>query len=213
MKKTIAILSALLLVGCEKLNNKPKSPCKDGSCETKVWISNPANTTQDANGYHHVDWFGPNYFTVNLELAELIPEYVINGVPLVETNFDSDYWVLFDTIQYTTPMYSYLSWFNDNQFNNPIPIGNYTYTLKNMANVHPPLNIAGYQLSKHMCWTCPYTPTIIGTHSKYNYKPKQNMFLSKYMKGDTATIFIQVVYNSDVGVRDTKEIQLKIVFD
>ena len=213
MKITISILLSLLLVCCKKQGKSPKSPCKDGSCETQVWISNPANTTQDANGYYHVTWFGPNYFSVNLKLAELIPEYVINGVPLVETNFDSDYWVLFDTIKYTTPMYSYLGWFNDNQFNNPIPIGNYTYTLKGLTNVHPPLNIAGYQLSKNMCWNCPYTPTIIGTHSKYNYSPKQNLFLSKYMKGDTANVYIQVVYNSDVGDSDVKNIQLKVVFD
>jgi len=213
MKKIILSLSTLLLVGCKKIDKTPKSPCKDGSCETKVWISNPANTTQDANGYYHVAWFGPNYFTVKLQLAELLPEYVINKVPLVEVNFDSDYWVLFDTIQYTTPMYSYLSWFSDNQFNNPIPIGNYTYTLKGLTNVHPPLNIAGYQLSKNMCWDCAYTKTIIGTHSRYNYSPQQNMFLSKYMKGDTATVFIEVVYNSDVGDSDVKNIQLKIVFD
>jgi hypothetical protein len=64
-----------------------------------------------------------------------------------------------------------------------------------------------------MCWDCAYTETIIGTHSKYNYSPQQNMFLSKYMKGDTATVFIEVIYNSDVGVSVTKELQLKIVFD
>jgi hypothetical protein len=213
MKKVVLGLLVLVAFSCKKKNLSPKSPCVDGTCETQVLISNPSTSYKDGNGYWHVKWFGPNYFTVNCKLAELKPEYIVNKVPLVECNFDSDYWIIFDTLKYTTPMYSYLGWFNDKQFNNPIAIGNYTYTLKDVSNIHPPLNMAGYQLNKHICWDCPYTHTLFGTHSKYNYEPKQNMFLDKSMKGDTANVWIEVVYNSDIGDRDVKNIQIKIVFD
>lgn len=213
MKQIVFGLLVLVVFSCKKKNLSPKSPCVDGSCETQVWISNPSASYKDGNGYWHVKWFGPNYFTVKCKLAELKPEYVVNKVPLIECNFDSDYWIIFDTLKYTTPMYSYLGWFNDKQFNNPIAIGNYTYTLKDVSKIHPPLNMAGYQLNRNMCWDCPYTPTLFGTHSKYNYEPQQNMFLDKSMKGDTATVWIEIIYNSDIGDRDTKNIQLKIVFD
>jgi hypothetical protein len=62
-------------------------------------------------------------------LSELKPEYVINKIPLIETQYDSDYWIIFDTLSFTVPMYSYMGWFNDKKFNTPISIGNKTYTM------------------------------------------------------------------------------------
>jgi hypothetical protein len=211
MKKMLC-LAIVLLISCEKQKIKPY-PCLDGTCETKFWIEGPSPSSIDANNYTHVKWVGVNYFSIKGKLAELNSEYVINKVPLIEVTYDSDYWVIFDTIKFTTPMYSVLGWYNDKQFNTPIPIGNYTYTLKDISNIHPPLNIAGYQINSHACWECPYFPTILGTHSKYNYTPKQNLYLSKYMKNDTAQIFIKVVYNSDIGKREIKEHIFNIIFD
>jgi hypothetical protein len=43
-------------------------------------------------------------------------------------------------------MYSFLGWFNDNGLNNPIPIGSYVYTMNDLINLHPPLNVVGYQI-------------------------------------------------------------------
>jgi len=127
-------------------------------------------------------------------------QYVINGVPLTQVNFDSDYWVVIDSIRFQTPMYSYLGWFNDNSLNTPIPFGNYSYTLKDLIRKHPPLNIAGYQIPKNFCTECPYAPTIVGTHSKYNYNPTQNFFLDNEMVGDTINIFIETVFNTEGGI-------------
>ena len=42
-------------------------------------------------------------------------------------------------------MYSFLGWFNDNGLNNPIPIGQNTYTMTELTTLHPPLNVVGYQ--------------------------------------------------------------------
>jgi hypothetical protein len=206
------VVGLALFTSCEK-PDQGAYPCPDGNCDGRFWVETPATSTQDINGYWHVPFWGPNYFSIRGELDELHPDYVINGVPLIETSFDSDYWLLFDTIQWRFPVYSHLGIYRDKQFKDPIPIGNRTYTLTNIANSHPPLNIVGYQISPHMCMTCPYTPTLIGTYSKYNYRPKQNVVFDDEMIGDTASIFIEVMFNSDLGERVTRNYRMNIVFD
>jgi hypothetical protein len=212
MKKLLAILLVTTtLISCKKKPLEPTEVCP-GGCITNYTISSPSATLQ-SDGYWHVKHIGANYFQVIGNLSELNSKYVVNGVPLIEVNFDSDYWVLFDSIQYKIPMYSYLSWFSDSQFNNPISIGTHTYTLKSVSNIHPPLNIAGYQINKHMCWDCPYTSTLLGTHSKYTYKPKQNFFFDNEMIGDTAHIYIETIFNSDIGSREKQNTVLKVIFE
>ena len=211
MKKLILmLLTSTMLFSCKK---KPidEEVCP-GGCTSSYIVSN-SNAVYKPDGYWYVKYVGQGYFTVKGELSSLNSKYVINKVPLIEVNFDSDYWIIFDSIQYTTPMYSYLGWYTNNQFNTPISIGQHVYTLKDIANIHPPLNIAGYQLNEHMCWNCPYTPTIIGTHSKYNYHPHQNFFLDNEMVGDTANLYIQTIFNSDVGPREEKNTILKVIFE
>jgi len=211
MKKILLILLvATALISCKKKDIKP-AICS-GGCNGNYTMPISSGTLQ-IDGYWHVKYVGKQYFTVKGELTELSSAYVINGVPLIEVNFDSDYWVLFDTIRYQIPMYSYLSWFSDQQFNNPISIGTHTYTLKGVSELHPALNIAGYQINPHMCWTCPYTPTLLGTHSKYNYHPQQNFFLDNEMIGDTANIYIETIFNSDTGPRETQNTVLKVIFE
>jgi len=212
MKKSIIliVLTVLFFSSCKK-ESITEEVCP-GGCNSSFTVTSP-NASLQPDGYWHIPHNGPNYFTIEGQLSELNPEYVINGVPLIETNFDSDYWVLFDSIQYITPMYSYLGWYSNNQFTTPINIGSYTYTLQNMANVHPPLNIAGYQINPNTCWTCPYTPTLFGVHSKYNYKPRVNMFFDNEMIGDTANIFVQVIFNNDVGEREIQDKVLKVIFE
>ena len=122
-----------------------------------------------------------------------------DGIPFIETRFDSDYWVVFNNLYFTTPMYSFLGWFNDNGLNNPIPIGQHTYTMTELTTLHPPLNVVGYQIPMHFCFDCPYASTILGTYSKYNYEPTQNILLDDEMSGDTINIFIESVFNTEGG--------------
>jgi hypothetical protein len=211
MKNLIILLSLATLISCKKKPIEPTEVCP-GGCNSEFTISS-SSASLHSDGYWHVKHVGANYFTIKGNLTQLDPKYVVNKVPLVEVNFDSNYWVLFDTIQYTVPMYSYLSWYTDKQFNNPIPIGTYTYTLKNVADVHPPLNIVGYQINPHMCWDCPYTETLLGTSSRYTYTPEQKVFFDREMIGDTATIFIQTIFNSDIGEREVNNKQLKVIFE
>jgi hypothetical protein len=63
-----------------------------------------------------------------------------------------------------------------------------------------------------MCLDCPYTETLLGTYSKYNYTPTQNIFYDNEMIGDTATIFIQMTFNTDSGPRVVKNHEMKFIF-
>ena len=189
----------VILSSCTK-QSIHQSPC-NGNCDgnyTVIYQGVPI--FPNANGYYEIDWNGLNYFQIEGNLTPLNDQYVINGVPLIEANFDSDYWVVFDTLRFQTPMYSYLGWFNDNTLNTPIPFGSYTYTINDLIDLHPPTNIAGYQIPKHFCTECPYAETILGSHSKYNYKPKQNFLVDDEMIGDTINVFIETVFNTEGGV-------------
>ena len=194
----LVFFSILLLASCQKETIYP-SLC-NGDCNTYYTVVYENQEITSNNGYYEIPWNGLNYFQVKGQLTELNNQYVINGVPLIQANFDSDYWIVIDSIRFQTPMYSYLGWFNDNALNTPIPIGNYNYTMEDIIKTHPPLNIAGYQIPKNFCTECPYAPTIVGTHSKYNYNPTQNFFLDDEMIGDTINIFIETIFNTEGGI-------------
>jgi hypothetical protein len=197
MKKYVMIFAIVVsFISCKEEVIDPPS-CPDG-CFTNheiVYKNSAINISSD--GFYRIKWDGLNYFQVKGYLSSLDPEYVINGVPLIETRYDSDYWILIDTIRFTTPQYSYLGWFNDDNFNNPIPIGNYSYSMVDLVENHEPLNIAGYQLTKNFCFDCPYAQTLIGSHSKYTYEPSQNIFLDNEMIGDTVNLFVETVFNTE----------------
>ena len=132
-----------------------------------------------------------------------IPGYVVNGVPVMSTLFDSNYWIWIDGITFTVPLYSPLGYFTDGNFDTPIPVGNTTYTIEDMAQNFPPLNIVGYS----------YNPNSdvydLGTYSRYNYTPQQQIFFDNQMVGDTAKIFIETIFRDDVIVNK----EFKIIFD
>ncbi|MDB9847669.1 hypothetical protein OAC50_00620 [bacterium] len=211
MKKIIFTLIIIpFLFSCEKERFYP--PACPGGCEANYTLLYKLDTIlPNVDGFFEIEYDGLNYFQIKGELSDLDIEYEVNGVPLVEANFDTDYWILIDSIRFTTPQYSYLGWFNDNNFNNPITVGNYTYTMVDLAENHTPLNIAGYQIPKHFCFECPYAPTLVGTHSKYNYKPTQNILLDNEMVGDTISLFVETRFNTDLGQREEFNNEYKII--
>jgi hypothetical protein len=208
--KIFLLVFALFIISCTKEVLDP--PACLGNCEAEYTILYKLDTiTPNSSGYYEIEWKGLNYFQIKGELSELDPQYVINGVPLVSASFDSDYWILIDTIRFTTPMYSYLGWFNDNNFNTPISIGNYNYTMVDLSKTHTPLNIVGYQIPKNFCFDCPYAPTILGTGSRYNYHPTQNILIDNEMVGDTITLFVETVFNTDMGKQERIDNEYKII--
>ena len=214
MKRIIFIFS-VLLASCSKEDALTPYPCIDGDCDAVFTINKQSQpeSYKDKNGYWHVKHMGINYFTIDGKLDELDPYYEVNGVPMVETAYDSDYWVWIHNFQFTVPLYSFLGYFTGGGFNNPIPVGNITYTIENMAGIHPPLNIVGYQINKNQCLDCPYSETLLGTYSKYTESPKQNIFFDNEMVGDTAKFYIRTRWASEWDTKIEKEIELKVIFE
>ena len=207
------ILSLIFAPSCTKQDTISNSPCPDGDCNSTfqvVYKGQPINPNSD--GSYDVEFDGLGYFQIVGNNEHMSGDYVeINGVPQIDTKYDTDYFIVFDSLSISVPMYSYLGWFNDNTLNTPIPIGNYSYTITNLIASHPPYNIAGYQIPMHFCTTCPYAESIIGTHSRYNYNPTQNFTLDDEMIGDTINAFIQVDYNnSGFGATQTKNYTFQI---
>ena len=191
MNKAIYIFLLFIFFSCS--TEEETSICYPlEQCSAQFWIDPLVSpgVYEDENGYWHIEHQGYNYFTIKGQLSEAeLAE--VNGVPLVETIFDSNYWVWINGITFTVPLYSVLGYFTGGGYNNPIPVGNLTYTIEEMAQTHPPLNIVGYQINPNQCLDCPYSPTLIGTRSKYNYTPQQQIFFDNKMKGDTAKILIE----------------------
>ena len=203
--KTIIALIILAIVliftpSCTKETIHQKV-CIGGNCGANyIVVYKNQEIIPNGNGHYEIDWDGLNYFQIKGQLTELNEQYVINGIPLVQANFDSDYWVVFDSLKFQTPMYSYLGWFTDQGLNTPISIGPHIYTMNDLLTLHPPYNIAGYQIPKHWCSDCPAAESSIGSYSKYNYKPTQNILLDNEMIGDTINLFIETVFNTEQGV-------------
>jgi len=199
MKKFIYIILISFLWACSPEELIKPYPCVDGDCNSFFQIDPQVSpgVYQDENGYWHIEYYGPKYFTIMGQLDELDEYYEVNNVPLVEVAYDSDYWIAFDSISFQVPIYSVLSWFSNGDWNNLIPIGNQTYTLTDIARIQPPLNIAGYQIQKNFCWECPYAPTLLGTYSKYNYNPRQQFYLNNTMVGDTLKVMTKVMFASE----------------
>ena len=212
-QRKLLIGLVVFLLGCKKEPTYP-FPCTDGTCNTKFYIDTfvTPGAKLDTDGYWKIKYSGLHYFTIRGEISELNPHYVVNKVPMVETKYDSDYWIAFDTIQFKIPTYSYLSWFTNDKLNNPLPVGNKTYSITQLSKMTDLYNLAGYQITKNMCLDCPYTSTLLGTYSKYNYQPTKCILFDDEMVGDTASIFIQVTFNSDQGKREIREKEIKIIF-
>lgn len=210
MKYFIYIGLIISLLACSKEGDFSPYPCLDGNCNSTFYIDSPKSYI-DHNGYWHVEYFGPKYFTVAGILDELQEEYTVNDVPLVEVAYDSNYWVTFENLSFTIPLYSPFGL--QNQTGTPIPIGNMTYDIGDIARLMEPLNIAGYQITKNTCFDCPYSERLLYTYSQYTYKPRQQFYLDNRMKGDTLSVYVKATFNTDLGWNETMNHELKIIIE
>ena len=215
MKKIIYIFLIGFFWACSPEEPVKSYPCLDGDCNSFFEIDPLVSpgVYQDSNGYWHITHQGIQYFTIKGNTSELHPDYVVNGVPMIETVFDSDYWVWINGVTFTVPLYNVLGYFTGGDYLNPIPIGNLTYTIEDMANNFPPLNISGYSINRNQCLDCPYSETLLGTYSKYNYTPQQQIFFDSQMIGDTTKVFVKTIFNSDIGRKVEVEKEFKIIFE
>ena len=185
-----------LLASCSEEDNLNPYPCLDGECNAYFEIDPLVSPDgyQDENGYWHISHQGYNYFTIQGQLDQLHSDYEINGVPLVESIYDSNYWIWINGLTFTVPLYSLLGYFTSGDWQNPIPVGTLTYTITDMANNFPPLNIVGYSFNPNS------EDNVVGTFSKYNYEPRQQIFFDTQMVGDTAKVFVRAVFPQDIEI-------------
>ena len=211
MKNTIFALSILLAFSSCTKEAIVQTPC-NGDCETSYGVIYKNNLiSPNVDGYYEVEWDELNYFQISGYLTPLNDDYVLNGVPLIEAKFDSDYWVVLDSLTFQTPMYSYLGWFNSNSLNDPIAVGNMIITLNDMISLYPPLNVVGYQIPRYFDVDHPAAHTLLGTYSKYTYQPTQNIFLDNEMVGDTINLFIETQLNTDMGETEIIEDKIMVI--
>mgnify|MGYP003982391587 FL=1 len=188
------------LASCEKYDpyeDTPETACPGGDCEYSFKI-NPQqqpNAYLDNEGFWHVYTGGMSYFQIIGELEDPYDFYHINDIPDVSVAMDSDYWITFDTISFTTPMYGFLSWYSSPNMDTPLPIGDTTYSINGLIlNDESITNLVGYEITPHTCMDCPYSNTLFGVYSRYNTHPTFNIFNLGELKGDTATFFIETEY-------------------
>ncbi len=221
MKYLVLVSVMFILFACKKQTlETPYDPvngiCVDTKCDvtfgidTSVW----KEVKVDTRGYWHVKYVGFNYTTIIGKLSKLNSKYVINGVPLIESQFDSDYWVLLDSISWKIPQYNRFGLYTDRNFTNPIPFKDTIITLQGLTKIgRLPINIVGYQLTSTLNLNSPTAEAQLKTYSKYTYTPKMNILFSRFMRGDTANVYINTIFNNDVGSSIKKEYNLKIIFE
>lgn len=215
MKKIVFFLTFLFLNSCSQELDKIY-PCPDGNCDATFIIDELQNpgSYKDANGIWHVKHSGLNYFRIKGTTDPLAASYIVNGVPLMETGYDSNYFYIPGQVTWTYPVYSYLGLYINDNLSQPIPIGSQTVTLPQLVNDTSVSNLAGYEINRYFNFNHPAAKTMLQTYSKYTYTPTQQMPFFTDMIGDSAEIYIKVLWNSDfVGDNVEKVYKLSVIFE
>lgn len=196
MKKLVLAGLAVLLLSCKK-DTPEITPCSPCTTSFAVNTAQHPNTTFDGE-YWHLKFSGLNYFQIIGNLSEVDPSYVINGVPLVRTEFDSDTWYVFDTLAFQLPLYSpFSSQYTSSSWNQPIPTGDTVIYITNNSEI---VNAVGYNYGQ------PNFVNALGT-----YTPRVEVLIFKEMVGDTINVFTRATFNYDLGPREVIVDTLKII--
>ena len=213
MKKILIAFALISFIGCTS-DSLEQPVCLNGECYGDFYIDTLGHpgTYQDSQGVWHIKHAGLNYFTVKGNLSALDPHYVINGVPLVITAYDSNFFYLPGNVIWTYPVYSFLGLWTSNQMNTPIPVGTQTYTFPQLVQQYTIENLAGYEIqhNPNVNVNHPAYPTYFATYSRYTYRPQQNMVFFTDFIGKSATIYIEITFGED---KVTINRELKVVFE
>jgi len=213
MKKVLLLLGLLFTFTACSIDPVSPNVCQDGSCDASFYVDPAINpgSYQDANNVWHVKYSGRKYFTVKGTIDKLSSDYVVNGVPLVETGFDSDFFFTPENIQWTYPVYSFLGLTSNSTLTTAIPYGYVTMTLPQILNNTSVTNLVGYEMNSHTTFDKPYSPTLLSTYSKYNYTPQHSMIYLPSFVGKTAEIYIRVIWGE--GNSETHFYKMKVIFE
>jgi hypothetical protein len=184
MKMITFILALVTLMSCSKEPVTYPAPCEDCTLTLQVDTIVSPGSWKDANDYWHVKLNGHKYFTMESQMSDIHSRYDINSVPLVAVDWDSDYWVMFDSIGFKFKLFSPFGYVTGD--GTRIPIGDTIITLKVNSQ---PTNIIGYVHS---------TNRTGGVETRYSTYARKQIIFTKEMVGDTATIFAKAIWNTDM---------------
>lgn len=213
MKKILILGLSLILLSCTAPAVEQRV-CLDGKGVINFTIDTTGHpgTYRDDRGVWHIKHAGLNYFTIKGTTAQLDPHYVINGVPLVETGFDSNFFYTAGNVIWTYPVYSFLGLYSSSQMNTPIPYGTATYTFPELVKRTTVMNLAGYEIqhNRNVDVNTPAYSRYFATYSKYTYTPQQSMVFFKDFEGKSASIYISVTYGEN---KLTVSQEIKVSFE
>ncbi len=213
IKFLFLLVVSFLLFSCTP-DEASQNVCLNGDCGAEFWVDTLGHpgTYQDGEGVWHVKHANLDYFTIKGRINQLDPHYVINGVPLVSTGFDSNFFYTLGNVIWTYPVYSYLGLWSSNQMNTPIPYGTASYTFPELIQQATILNLAGYEIQRNpnVNVNHPAYKTYFATYSKYTYNPQQSMVFFDDFEGKVATIYIEVSLGEN---KETITKELKISFE
>lgn len=189
--------------------------CPDG-CDTEVWLDNltQPNAYTDDNGYTHIEYNGPAYFTAKMKVSKVDPEYLVNDVPLVQVEWDSDYWMILENIQLAVAYYRPFGLWSQG-FAQPIAAVNTTINLNDAVGLYGMTNAVGYSIDKETCLDCPYSKSLYGIRTQVNERTlitQKSIILTNEMVGDTMTLYTKAKfaydnqYNREETVMDSLQI-------
>ena len=212
--KFLFLLAVSLFVFSCTPDEIQQNVCLNGDCGAEFWIDTLGHpgTYKDVSNVWHIKHAGLDYFTVKGKINELDPHYVINGVPLVETGFDSNFFYTLGNVIWTYPTYSFLGLWSSSQMDTPIPYGTASYTFPQLVEQTTILNLAGYEIqhNPHVNVNHPAYRGYFATYSKYTYTPQQSMVFFDDFEGMTATIYLEVTLGEN---KETITQEIKISFE
>ena len=171
--------------------------CPNG-CDTEVWVDNLAqpNAYEDENGYTHIEFRGPSYFTAKMQVSDVDPEYRINNIPLVQVEWDSDYWMILENLQLAVSYYRPFGMWTQG-FSQPLAYLNTVITLADAVGLYGMTNAVGYSIDDNTCLDCPYTENLYGIRTQVNENTlttQKSVILNQDMVGDTLTIYTKATF-------------------
>ena len=188
-----------------------------GGCETELWIDNltQPNAYTDDNGFTHIEYNGGSYFTVKMQVSEVDDEYSINGIPLIQTRWDSDYFVILENLQLAVSYYRPFGLWTQG-FAQPIANMHTTINLNDALGMYGMTNIVGYTLDDNTCLECPYSDELFGVTTQVNSRDnttQNSIYLNEGMVGDTLTIYTEAkfAYDNLYGREEIVKDSLRII--
>ena len=198
----------ILLTSCSK-EDIDLNPCVTGDCDFIMQIDKTSQPDSylDDNGYYHVVFYGPKYFSVKTTYTPLKTNHIIGNIPLIESQWDTSMWfTIVGGVTMWTSRYSPFGEFTTN-FSFSIPTSTNSILIPSVVELNELQNVSGQYMRKGK------KGPVISTSPNVDFVGKQNFIFLREMIGDTITISnrTQFAYGSEVS--EFIEKQIKVILE